>query len=166
MILFLDFDGVLHPAQGGELFSSLPLLEGVLRDAAHVRIVISSTWREVHTLDEIRMFFSADLRDRVVGVTPLRIPARAVSRRLAKFRRHAECWAWLGERGEQWLALDEDPTCKNVQLVDGSTRMSEFDAAARRQNLLRSDEPHHANVHGLTTPRASERARSEHHASR
>jgi hypothetical protein len=47
MILFLDFDGVLHPApqpgQGGEeRFISLPLLEKVLRALPHVDVVISS----------------------------------------------------------------------------------------------------------------------------
>jgi len=50
-VLFLDFDGVLHPQGGGAAgprFSQLPLLEAWLREPDHARvgIVISSTWRE------------------------------------------------------------------------------------------------------------------------
>ncbi|MFZ3000646.1 MAG: HAD domain-containing protein [Undibacterium umbellatum] len=49
MILFLDFDGVLHPEpcyDKTQLFSCLPRLEAILRDFPTVQIVISSTWRK------------------------------------------------------------------------------------------------------------------------
>lgn len=43
MILFLDFDGVLHPrAPGQHLFSNLARLEAVLRDFEFVEVVITS----------------------------------------------------------------------------------------------------------------------------
>ena len=48
MILFLDFDGVLHPEpcdEDGEPFCNLPALEAILRDFPAVEIVISSMWR-------------------------------------------------------------------------------------------------------------------------
>ena len=47
MILFLDFDGVLHlePAFAKDMLSQLPLVEEILRDFAQVEIVISSAWR-------------------------------------------------------------------------------------------------------------------------
>ena len=52
MILFLDFDGVLHPEgedhifKGGVDFCFLPRLEALLREFPQVKIVISSSWRE------------------------------------------------------------------------------------------------------------------------
>ena len=55
MIVFLDFDGVLHPEfdpddperpkQNSDLFCRLPLIEAVLREFSQVEIVISSAWR-------------------------------------------------------------------------------------------------------------------------
>jgi len=54
-IIFLDFDGVLHP-DGVGLFSRLPLLESFLSRMPEAEIVVSSTWREDHTLDELRQF--------------------------------------------------------------------------------------------------------------
>jgi hypothetical protein len=52
VILFLDFDGVLHPEgeahihDGGADFCFLPRLEALLREFPEVKIVISSAWRE------------------------------------------------------------------------------------------------------------------------
>jgi hypothetical protein len=49
MILFLDFDGVLHPEYDGQaapadvVFCHLPRFEAVMRDHPEVEIVISST---------------------------------------------------------------------------------------------------------------------------
>lgn len=71
--LFLNFDGVLHPvgAQVNRLFCQLELLETWLRLHPSGRIVISSSWRIRHPLDELREIFSEDLRLRVVGATGL-----------------------------------------------------------------------------------------------
>lgn len=108
MFLFLDFDGVLHPRSGGELFASLPLLEQVLHDAPDVHVVSSSSWRELYGLQELREFFCEALRARIVGVTPVYGSAELASRGRAKFRRHAECVAWLaGSDDRRWLALDD-----------------------------------------------------------
>ncbi|MDF6623942.1 HAD domain-containing protein, partial [Escherichia coli] len=69
-VLMLDIDGVLHPGQSGTLIY-LPLLETWLRAHPDVDVVISSNWRETHTLDELRNFFSIELRERVIGCTPV-----------------------------------------------------------------------------------------------
>ncbi len=71
-IVFLDFDGVLHPqpAFASELFGRLPPFENWLRERPLVQVVISSSWRMAYDLDQLRAFFSDDLRLRVVGVTP------------------------------------------------------------------------------------------------
>lgn len=56
--LFLDFDGVLHPA-GIEVpqepaFVWLPMLEVTIAGHPNVGIVASSTWRYMHTDGELR----------------------------------------------------------------------------------------------------------------
>ena len=50
MLLFLDFDGVLHSAYAfrqEQMFSQIPIFECFFRqpENAHIQFVISSTWR-------------------------------------------------------------------------------------------------------------------------
>ncbi len=82
MILFLDFDGVLHPFpkpnDPAQLFVNLDRLEGVFREYPDMQIVVSSTWRESHTLLELKALFSSDLRGRVIDVLP-RIQVRGLA---------------------------------------------------------------------------------------
>ena len=69
-ILFLDFDGVLHP-DGGALFSRIGLLEKYLLQTPGVEIVISSSWREEQSIDELKNYFPMTIRDQIVDdVTP------------------------------------------------------------------------------------------------
>jgi hypothetical protein len=108
MILALDFDGVLHPVKTTtELkFCRLEMLEAWLREHADVDVIISSSWREVHSFDLMQSFFSDDLQSRVVGATPvLRSHAGPATR-------HAEIESWVAsseEPSRPWLALDDDP---------------------------------------------------------
>ena len=73
MILFLDIDGVLHPdpPQPDQRLRSLPRLVEILRDHPQVEVVISSLWREKLSLDQLRDLFPADLRERIIDVTPI-----------------------------------------------------------------------------------------------
>ena len=71
-LLFLDFDGTLHPEpcyRDGSLCRR-PLFEAVIREAPDVEIVITSTWRDTRDLATLRGFFSNDIAARVIGVTP------------------------------------------------------------------------------------------------
>lgn len=112
MILFLDFDGVLHPEpcyDDEQLFSCLPRLESVLRDFPAVQVVITSTWREKYSLSELRTFFSADIAVRIIGVTPgwQDIPEIVAT---MGYQRHAEIEGWLRQSGKPWfpwLAIDD-----------------------------------------------------------
>jgi hypothetical protein len=78
VILFLDFDGVLHLEGEGHLlndgtdFCFLPSLESLLRKFPHVRIVISSSWRERLAFEALIAPFAEDIRPRILGVTPPR----------------------------------------------------------------------------------------------
>lgn len=59
-VVFLDFDGVLHPAGGsaGQVlpFEWVPLLATLLAQFSDVRVVVHSTWREQFSIDYLQDF--------------------------------------------------------------------------------------------------------------
>lgn len=137
-ILFLDFDGVLHPFPApidpACLFCFLPGFEDTLRDLPHLEIVISSSWREGHQLDELRKLFSPDVGERIIGVTPQIDVHRLEDLRAVRQR---EIVLFLAKQPQEvaWIALDDDPDlfepgCPNlIECIHG------FGAA--EENLLR-----------------------------
>lgn len=143
---FLDFDGVTHPYfpraeltdDQNQHFSFLPLIEAVFRRHPTTGIVISSSWRDKHALDELRAKFSPDLRERVVGATPnLETPGR----RGEDGSRQIEVEAWLaanGLTGAPWIAVDDTPflfrpgaTVVIVPDVFGDVEAARLDEALR-----------------------------------
>jgi hypothetical protein len=138
MILFLDFDGVLHPFSrpNGPLVH-VPYFERVLRDFPDVDIVISSAWREVHSLQQLRAFFSEDIAQRIVGVTP------QLDSMKHPFIREAEIVAWLRDTGrasETWVAVDDiasffSPDCRNLVLVDSDVGFNKTTENELRKRL-------------------------------
>lgn len=72
-LLFLDFDGVIHPlnadSKGLQHFCWLPVLAQLLEQHDDVRIVVHSTWRYDHTDDELRTLLGP-LGPRFVGSAP------------------------------------------------------------------------------------------------
>ena len=122
MILALDFDGVLHPVRTTTepKFCRLPLLERWLRKWPAVDILISSSWREAHSLDLLQSFFADDLQARVIGVTPLAHCllgpswSRSDAERAAAIgERQYEIEQWIADSGtpsRTWVALDDDPS--------------------------------------------------------
>ncbi len=145
MILFLDFDGVLHPSicvSDADLLCRRPLLESVLRDAPHIDIVISSTWRETRTLNQLQAMFSPDIGVRIVGVTPQwqEIQDPTV---MGTYVRQAEieAWLWQSDRAwESWIALDDQPWLfrpflPNLVRSDPATGLTEEICATLRRKL-------------------------------
>ena len=144
MIVFLDFDGVTHPAtcQVDALFGRLPLIEAVLREFDAPRIVISSSWRVFHTLGEMREFFSADMAERVIDVTPVleRLDDGWLPDPSQRFERQWECEAWLQRnhlQGTPWLALDDwpygfEPQCPHLLRTDPDQGFGPGDAPRLR----------------------------------
>ena len=132
-VLFLDFDGVTHPepCKAEHEFCQLALIEEVLRQHPGVDVVISSSWRQVHTLDEMRAHFAPDIAQRVVGVTPSNkqptsawLPGAAVS-----FEREGECDSWMKQNrswGTPWVAIDDRahwfrPDCADLLQTSSKT---------------------------------------------
>ena len=113
MIIFLDFDGVLHPepCREEQFFCHLPKLEALLREFPDVQIVVSSSWRNDRTLDELRSFFSLDIAAKIIGCTPYyRDLPELVELIGVTYTRQAEVEGWLrafGRPWEKWVALDD-----------------------------------------------------------
>lgn len=102
-ILFLDFDGVMHPAsyvEGRQGFCNAPWLEAVV--AKHdLRIVVSSSWRFHYPMDKILGLMPTALAQRVVGSTG--------EAHIGPWARFHEIKAWLAKHDPlaDWRAADD-----------------------------------------------------------
>lgn len=118
-VLYLDFDGVLHPDEvyrykgrlvlkydGLELFEWAPLLVGLLAPYPAIRVVLSTSWVRVLSFSEARDWLPLELSARVIGAT--------------WHSRMDKDW-WLGlsryqqvtlharrHKIKRWIALDDD----------------------------------------------------------
>ena len=123
-VLFLDFDGVLHPNLAPEdaYFGCAPAL-GELIGGVDLQVVISSSWRFHHPLPYILRQLPVTLRERVVGATGDAIPGR--------FARWEEIRAWCLRHGvTDWRALDDaafefPPGCPQLIRCDGARGVGE-----------------------------------------
>ncbi|MGS1062664.1 HAD domain-containing protein [Burkholderia glumae] len=120
--LFLDFDGVLHPAEeivrfgrtnilgNARLFVWLPVLEHILKPYPEVDIIVSSSWR-LKLDDQSLVRVLGDLGSRFVGVVDNWQESRADEIRAEVARRKLT----------KWLAVDDHPT-----VIVASRRDSRF----------------------------------------
>ena len=81
MILFLDFDGVLHPDAAfrtkrgielrgeGELFMWVPILEKLLAECPQIKIVLSTSWVRQLNFRRAKKRLPESVQDRVIGAT-------------------------------------------------------------------------------------------------
>ena len=107
MIIFLDFDGVLHEiaCTSKDLFSHAPRFSEMLRDHPNLEVVISSDWRKgAGSVAELVVHFDPDVRHRFVGWTGIEGKGPR--------QRERECWQWLRQHGREhvrWIAIDDCP---------------------------------------------------------
>lgn len=101
-VLYLDFDGVLHPVtcEPHQRFSRAAALAQALAPFA-CELVISSSWRFAEPLPELLRLLPAELARRVSGCT-----GEAV---IGRHAREREILAHVGNlrRGDDWRALDD-----------------------------------------------------------
>ena len=99
-VLFLDFDGVLHPtSHGSVLFSQMNLLEEALGNES-CQIVVSSSWRFHMDLAKLRGQFSSNMRERILGITG--------EPYIGFYARFHEINAYVQAQGiDDWRALDD-----------------------------------------------------------
>ncbi|HAT1642305.1 TPA: hypothetical protein I8Y18_003467 [Raoultella ornithinolytica] len=114
VLLYLDFDGVLHRRMN-ESFERMPLLEEILTQCPEMLIVVSSSWRETMSLDGLKYFFPASFRNRIIGVTPT---LRDVSD--IEYIRYSECLSNAKHMGiNRFIIIDDEshrfpPGCENL----------------------------------------------------
>lgn len=128
MILFLDFDGMLHPdavyfvhgrpelRADGELFMWAGVLAEVLDGYPGVRIVLSTSWARELRFNRTRDYLPAGLRSHVIGATWH--SAMSADTELHPLGRET-CWDRVTRyqqirryvdraRLDNWIAVDDD----------------------------------------------------------
>ena len=163
MILFLDFDGVLHPDEAylihgrpvlraeGELFMWAPLLVNVLADCPKVRIVLSTSWARDLRFTRARDWLPEPLRARVIGATwhsgmnqslegfdKLRLTWWDGATRYQQIRRYVDRanladWVAIDDQPEGWTDADSD----HLIQTDGSIGLSDSVVLEKLASRLR-----------------------------
>ena len=123
MILFVDFDGTLHPSwtfhEGAQRVTAkpytgpwlveAPTLEGILRPyLPRLEIVISSLWARTNGLGTAQAMLPTTLAERVVGSVWTTTESCGDTQPLT---RYDAIRAWLDQHRPKhvmWLALDDD----------------------------------------------------------
>ncbi|ANB77576.1 hypothetical protein AYM40_29270 [Paraburkholderia phytofirmans OLGA172] len=132
LILYLDFDGVLHPEgvyywpgkgpyianpPGHQLFEHADLLERVLLSYPDVRIVLSTSWVPFYrSVAKPARWLPHNLRSRIIGAT---FHSRMDKASFDGAPRGMQVWSdVLRRRPDKWVALDDDdsgwpPWCRH-----------------------------------------------------
>jgi len=137
MILFLDFDGVLHPDAAflvkgrptlkseGELFMWAPLLIDVLVDFPEVQVVLSTSWARELSFSRACRWLPDELRGRVIGATWhsamsfKRDGFRSLSNWWDEATRYQQIKRYVGRAGlVDWVAVDDQPEGWGVDDLD------------------------------------------------
>jgi hypothetical protein len=138
-VLFLDFDGVLHPdpcRDAARLFEHAPRLAAALAPFDALAVVLSTAWRTHFDPAELASHLPPPLRAKVVGVTA-NFAAIDCRPALVPYRRQAECQHWIDRErpGSDWIALDDrasgfEPYCD--RLITTRSDIGLDDAALNR----------------------------------
>ena len=165
MILFLDFDGVMHPARAfmgehgpeldgdGSLFMWSEPLAKVLAGHPHVQIVLSTSWVRHLPLAQVLDFLPVQLRRRVVGSTWHSIQNDAdFSRNLPLTywqyaSRYQQIRRWIKVRHvRRWVAIDDDldgwehADRSRLVYTQGETGLSDPAVVSHLTELLRGQQ--------------------------
>ena len=143
LVLFIDFDGVLHLNEDrfDNPFGFMENFCEVVRDVDDrnaLSIVISSSWRNTHSLDEMVIHFPMDVALRIIGTTPdladgdIHMPGTR--------QREIEAWMAANAPHAPWLAVDDrangfDLGCSNLFHVPSTDTLLEADIRAMSQPL-------------------------------
>ena len=124
-LLFLDFDGVLHPSEfdlAQPHFCWLPELERLLEAHADVRIVVHSTWRYDHIDSELSELLGS-LAPRYAGSAPRGPRQQAIEAVLQANKGRISSYLVLDDASH-----DFEEGALNVVLLNGRVGISDIDA--------------------------------------
>ena len=143
-LLFLDFDGVLHPQPDPfrpgetEVFSCVDVLEAALRGLRY-RVVLTTSWRAHFPLDELAAMLGNI--GPVVGATGYlsHMDPQTETRPI----RQAEIERWLllnNEQSTPFLVLDDlpmqfEPSWPQLLLIDPATGLLPADGITIRERM-------------------------------
>lgn len=146
MIIFLDYDGVLHPdavylekgrpvlRAEGELFMWAPVLVDLLVDYPNVQIVLSTSWARVLRFSRAKAWLPDLLAAKVIGSTwhsRMSLPTEMNPGGRVTWwddaTRYQQIRRYVVRAGLQnWLALDDQPTgweeCDRPNLIQTDSR--------------------------------------------
>ncbi len=128
-LIFLDFDGVLHPEypQKLELLTKLPdFCTTYSKMFPHVGIVISSSWRNHYSLYVLKKIFPKEIRNLVLGITPRQINEKKIPR----CKEIEEFIKTNNFVGLPYIILDDRPDWfvnqKNILSINGKYGIEKF----------------------------------------
>ena len=114
--LFLDFDGVLHHVgDSPRVLEHAARLGDLLAGNPEVQIIVSSSWREIHDLEEMREFCRPALGSRLVDVTPSIVQKRVLDDDLP-YSRFIEIAYWLAgglARTSGWIEMESSALARD-----------------------------------------------------
>jgi len=155
VILFLDFDGVLHGREvyvrarqpylrvDGALFEHAGLLIDALAHREDVQIVLSTSWVPHLGFDRTKSFLPPELQRRVIGATYHR-HAGLHKREWLMLARYYQISTYVSRHGlADWIAVDDDdegwPAAARHQLIhchDDTAGISNQETLAVLRNRL------------------------------
>jgi hypothetical protein len=119
MILFLDFDGVLHPnsvwqtskglqldCDGHNLFEHAELLAVILHDLPHVKIVLSTSWVSTITYNYAKSVLPPALQERIIDSTFQKGQNEYIWNKMTRYEQIAQFTR--RHQIKEWLALDDN----------------------------------------------------------
>lgn len=146
MIIYLDFDGVLHDEDviftrksgiqmrtpGRTLFEWMPILEELLAPHPDVKIVLSTSWVRVTSFNRALYRLSEPLRERVIGATYHK--GLMDTHSFSQMPRGLQIWGdVLRRKPDDWFAIDDDyfgwPTWCRDKLIQTDDRLGISDPA-------------------------------------
>ncbi len=122
IVLFLDFDGVLHPNAAfrtrrgielrapGALMMHADILQNILHDFPSVKISLSTSWVRMLGYQKARSALPTGLQERTVSATWHSRMRHTAREGYDLFTRYEQICGAVTRAGiTQWIALDDDP---------------------------------------------------------
>lgn len=152
MLLYLDYDGVLHPEHvylingrpvlksDGRLFMWSDTLVEILAPHPDVEIVLSTSWVKVRGFDRAKQALPAELQRRVIGAT---WHSQMRQDWFESRPRYSQIFSDAMRRDRAWLAIDDDvylwPPKHHDCLIqtDGADGLSAPEVQQKLRNKLR-----------------------------
>ena len=131
--IFLGFNGVLHSTNSKALeFELVPLFAQYLGPYANkFKIVISSSWRQNHSLEFLINIFPPSIKRTINGITPTHLNDLSAQGRYNEIKDYCNA---CSIKNNEWIAVDDNPTlfppqCQNLVLVNSIKGVTEKELA-------------------------------------